>query len=100
MTKIEEVARAICIADGVDPDAVGYGLGAQMPKDVEYPLWKARVAQARAAIRAMREPNEAMIESSYKAGEMKSCNSPEEAKALFRSVLWPAAVDAILEEKA
>lgn len=51
--QIERVARAICVADGCDPDAIGYGLGIHMPKDAKYPLWKARVKQAEAAIAAM-----------------------------------------------
>jgi hypothetical protein len=53
--KIEKVARAICVADGVDPDAEGYG-GVQMPVGERYPLWKAREKQARAAIRAAEHP--------------------------------------------
>lgn len=53
MSEEENVARAICRADGVDPDAIGYGLGVRMPKDAKYPLWQARLAQARAAIEAL-----------------------------------------------
>lgn len=53
-SKIEEVARAICVADGVDPDAEGCGLGVQMPAGEKYPLWRARLKQARAAIEALR----------------------------------------------
>ena len=55
MPMIERIARAICIADGVDPDAEGYGLGVQMPEGERYPLWKAREKQARAAIAALKE---------------------------------------------
>ena len=44
----EAIARAICKADGVDPDAEGEGLGVQMPKGERYPLWKARIKQAEA----------------------------------------------------
>lgn len=53
MPLVQQVARAICIADGCDPDAIGYGHGERMPKDQRYPLWCARVEQARAAIAAM-----------------------------------------------
>jgi hypothetical protein len=49
---IERVARAICAADGVDPDDEGYGLGTRMPLGVPTFLWEARVAQAIAAIEA------------------------------------------------
>jgi hypothetical protein len=51
---IERVARAICLADDVDPDQIGVGLGRRMPKGETYPLWHARIEQAKAAIAAMR----------------------------------------------
>ena len=48
---IEKVARAICIADGVNPDQIGSGLGYGMPKDIDnYRMWEARKKQAQAAI--------------------------------------------------
>lgn len=47
---VEVAAREICLADGVDPEALGYGLGRQFPEGVRYPLWQARRAQARAAL--------------------------------------------------
>lgn len=50
---IERICRAVCIADGVDPDAEGCGLGAQMPAGERYPLWKAREKQARASLKAL-----------------------------------------------
>lgn len=90
---VEKVARAICRADGVDPDAIGYGLGVQMPKDAEYPLWKAREAQARAAIEAMRTPTEAMRRAGTAA--MPVCFD-EEAGAIS---CWQAMIDAILKEE-
>jgi hypothetical protein len=57
MELIETVARAICIAEGVDPDKTGYGLGVTMPKGEEYPLWKARVKAAEVAISAVNQYN-------------------------------------------
>lgn len=39
----EKLARCITVADGVDPDVKGCGLGVLMPKDSEYPLWEARL---------------------------------------------------------
>ncbi len=53
---VERVARAICTADGCDPDAIGYGMGVLMPDGTKYPLWCAHVKRAEAAIAAMREP--------------------------------------------
>ena len=50
------VAKAICIADGVDPDQVCYGTGRIMPEGWSGPAWRVRIGQARAAIRAMRDP--------------------------------------------
>lgn len=49
---IEAVCRAICRAEGVDPDAEGYGLGVCMPVGAKYRLWEARRRQAEAAIEA------------------------------------------------
>lgn len=57
---VERVARAICRADGCDPDAVGVGCGHTMPAGENYPLWRARVAQAEAALLAM-EPDPTLI---------------------------------------
>ena len=50
---IEAVCRAICRAEGVDPDAEGYGLGVCMPVGAKYRLWEARRRQADAAIEAL-----------------------------------------------
>lgn len=43
MTMIEKMCRIICKAEGVDPDAIGIGIGCIMPLGEEYPLWKARI---------------------------------------------------------
>lgn len=56
MDMIEKVARAICLAEGFDPD-FNYdpnGLGAMAVSDVR---WKLFTHAARAAIEAMREPD-------------------------------------------
>ena len=47
---IERVARAICAADGVDPDKAVYGAGALWPKGEKHVAWEARVKQASAAL--------------------------------------------------
>jgi hypothetical protein len=44
--EIRLMARAICAADGVDPDKECCGLGQTMPYGLIYPAWKARVRQA------------------------------------------------------
>lgn len=43
MDTIERICRAICEAEGVDPDRIGYGIGVIMPEGSKYPLWEARV---------------------------------------------------------
>ena len=94
MTMIERVARAIA------PKAwrtLGFPPGYDTPANKNRRI--ASLRHAETAIAAMRKPSVEMIEASYKAGQMMSCNSPEEAKALFRDVLWPAAIDAILNEE-
>jgi len=51
MDLVEKVARAICEADGVDPEQIGYGMGYGIPRDVNnYRMWEARRKQAIAAI--------------------------------------------------
>lgn len=53
----------------------------------------------RAALLAIRDHlDEAILETVWLAGQMQPCNSEAEAKALFRAILWPAAIDAILKE--
>ena len=50
-TLVEKVARAICEADGVDPDQIGSGMGYAMPRGIDnYRMWEARKKQASAAI--------------------------------------------------
>lgn len=56
MEQIERVARAICIADNVDPDMEVCGMGVQLDAGVLAPAWKARIKQAEAAIAAHHPP--------------------------------------------
>lgn len=39
---IELLCRAVCRAEGLDPDHIAGGLGVSMPKGSTYPLWQAR----------------------------------------------------------
>jgi hypothetical protein len=50
---VEVVARAICVAEGLDPDKTSVGFGHTIPKGVEYKLWQAHVKKAEAAIAAV-----------------------------------------------
>lgn len=92
MTMVERVARAICAADGHDPDG---------PPIDEYPSaiypWAVYRNLAKAAIEAMREPSEEM----KKAGEHAEISdsygeyyvSADNAADIFRAM-----VDAALKE--
>ncbi len=91
-TMIERAARAICVANGRDPDQAIKGIGTGILGVGEpTPLWKHAEAMARAAIAAMREPTpvaanqilEGMHEQSFEASNAS----------------WRAAIDAILAEK-
>lgn len=50
---VEAVARAICVAEGIDPDKTSIGFGHRIPKGVEYKLWEAQREKAEAAIAAV-----------------------------------------------
>lgn len=75
---IERVARAICKADGQDPDHEG-----ELTDEGTF-QWQSYVTDARAAIEAMREPTKAMIAACY----------PDEDAGL----IWRDMIDAALKE--
>jgi hypothetical protein len=52
----EEVARAMCVAEGVDPNALGYAVSAETKARLgdSYPLWKYRIPAAQAVMRLLR----------------------------------------------
>ena len=54
MNQIERVARALCVAENVDPDAHGYAITEEtkVRLGAQYPLWRYRVSAAQAAISA------------------------------------------------
>lgn len=74
MTKIEEVARAICMADD--------------SHDVS--LWREFLPEARAAIEAMREPSEAMADDGGVASLIVDATAV---------TVWHAMVQAALNEQ-
>jgi hypothetical protein len=89
MDMVERVARAICIADGQDPDHESAD-----PFDEGAKLWTTNIGVARAAIEAMREPVEGMEiaghDASEKAGGFVS-HKP------FVTAGWNAMIDAALK---
>lgn len=73
---LEKVAREMCVADGLDPDE--HIVGGQATGFEDFgPLWQAEqrsegqlgitdyVRQARAAIQALLEPDEGMVEAGF-----------------------------------
>jgi hypothetical protein len=50
---VEAVARAICVAEGIDPDKTSIGFGRQFTKGVKYKRWEAQRKAAEAAIAAV-----------------------------------------------
>jgi len=60
---IERVARAMCISDEMDPDSPGIGGIENAPA-----YWVHYAGMARAAIEAMREPTDGMVEAGNRMG--------------------------------
>ena len=95
---VERVARAICAADGKDPDADWRDVGPVMLMvAVEHPEnWHHYVKQAKSAITAMREPTEAMVGASrdmpgtFDGGFF---DAPEDCVA----DIWRAMIDAAMK---
>ena len=91
---VERVARTLCTTRGVDPDKEVHCQGGGIL--YEWHWWE---REARAAIAAMREPTEGMLEgmSSLITGEVEDYNvylGREDA-----TEAWQLAIDAALEEK-
>ena len=59
MQKVEEVARALAVEDGYDPDE----MSRRSDVDENWPMWKLFVPRARAAIEAMRVPTPGMLKA-------------------------------------
>lgn len=55
MITTEQCAREICIAEGVDPDAIGYAITDKTRERLgeSYPLWKYRLSAVEAMVRAL-----------------------------------------------
>lgn len=90
MDIIERVARAICQANQVEPDS-------DSQTDGNACQWEDYAEDARAAIAAMREPTDAMIE----VGEMKAndLTQPDWSPIDIASRTYTAMIDAALVEK-
>jgi hypothetical protein len=71
-TMVERVARAMCVAHGIEPEAASLGKDGHIRRS-----WESRLGEARAAIQEMREPTEVMLQEG-------------------NSLLWQAMIDAAL----
>lgn len=83
MTMIEQVARALCLDDGIVPDQVNW--------DGWYE-WEYYRDNAIAAITAMREPTDLMGNALNRMGR------PYDAGSHSATEIWRALIDAALEE--
>ena len=93
-SKLEEVARAICWADGENPDEV-YG---QHSTAEGRPFWVDRINAARAALEATKNPTMGMCEAFYRF----TCNTAEPDPNDFTPQITKAVnamIDAALEER-
>jgi hypothetical protein len=79
---IEKIARVLCSFTGIAPDINHYGA----------PYWHMYIPQAKAVIKAMREPTEKMMRKGRKA----SCYYDDEANI---EGIYLDMIDAALEEK-
>ena len=97
-TMVERVARGICSAVAGNPDDVltlpgtetirsDGGLPVSRATVIETVRWRCHVVEARAAIAAMREPTDEMLEA-----------GTDEATSGFVSPVWRAMIDAALAE--
>jgi hypothetical protein len=90
--ELEAVARAICKANGLDPDAdcrYDSKSGVMLDIHLEQPEnWRDHVTMARAALLAIREPTEGMKDYVWNEG----------ISTVEFGVMWPSVIDHILGE--
>lgn len=82
---VERVARALCVADGCDPDHESAD-----PIDTGIKLWTRYVRDASAAIEAIREPTKAMIQAAYDS-------SLDDDERFDAHEIWQAMIDEALK---
>jgi hypothetical protein len=97
MSMVERVAKAICAANGIDPDEPVHGGG------MEWSAWQEWEDEARAAIAEMREPTKWMRDEGMRA-HMKalytgktSIDSGIDDGLKAVDLIWPAMLDAALK---
>lgn len=83
---VERVARAIC-AEGVSCEVGSFSPDSRETLTGE-PLWRSYVSSARAAIAALREPTEAMVEAAE--SRQLSVHEPLPAETAWRLMIAAA----------
>lgn len=91
---IEKAARAMCEAQGIDPDHICIGVGQKMPLGNRYPAFEYRIPDARAAIAALRQPTPEMIH----AAEMTGLIGGDRNSFHHAVIVYTAMIDALLAE--
>lgn len=96
MSDLERLARAICVDDNRDPDAIH-------PPGLGVPQWQHHVRAARAVVAALREPSKAMLAAGIEAAEecedwTTDTDATHRVDTPSDAVLptWQAMIDAIL----
>jgi hypothetical protein len=93
MSMLEKAARAMCVADGFDPDGlIAY---AKSGHAVSRREWGIYLARARAALTALLEPSEAMAA----AGADNLFAAANDDWSDDARVIWRAMIQAALDEK-
>jgi hypothetical protein len=104
MTMLEKMCRALCLEAGLDPDrkfkSANWG-----PETAPHEFaWQEYLPAARAALLAIREPDDAMLApacKTHKPGEPMSEARPYECPSITRRrARFTAMIDAILEGEA
>jgi hypothetical protein len=99
---IERVARALCTADGCSPDAI-LGIvpsGGSVPSaGIARPVWRSYIDKARAAIVAMREPTNDMLNAGafYFLSDREPGPTLEAERSLARST-FRAMLEIVLKD--
>lgn len=100
-TMLEKMARGACRGDGEKPDEVWYEFKSDDGTVLAAPLlWQRYLPVVRSALRAIREPDEALCEIAAEAANEARDNDVEFfcTRAMFRDG-HQAMIDAILNEK-
>lgn len=84
-TMLERVARAICVAAKLDPDGKFKSSNYEVEIDPHLFAWQEFLQEARSAIKAMREPTDAMVDAG------NSCEH-DEAPATYYQAMVEAAL--------